>query len=97
MNSVYGIDIQESDDPYISTAEACLQGLAEAGVAGAFLVDLLPFLKHVPSWIPGAGFRKKAAHWKQLNTQLVDKPFDVVKQRIVRNVALRMTELVLIA
>ncbi|TFK66639.1 cytochrome P450 [Pluteus cervinus] len=82
MNSVYGIVIQESNDPYISTAEECLQGLAEAGVAGSFLVDLLPVLKYVPSWVPGAGFQRKATSWKMLNKQLVDKPFNAVKERL---------------
>lgn len=83
MNSVYGIKIKESNDPYISTAEGCLQGLAEAGVAGAFLVDMLPSLKHIPSWMPGAGFQRKAANWRKSNQNLVVKPFNNVKERIV--------------
>ncbi|KAF8655202.1 hypothetical protein AX16_003234 [Volvariella volvacea WC 439] len=87
MNSVYGYEIQESNDPYIITAEKCLQGLAEAGVNGAFLVDLLPVLKYVPSWFPGAGFQRKAANWRELNKDLVDKPFNAVKEKLVEGTA----------
>ncbi|TFK35043.1 cytochrome P450 [Crucibulum laeve] len=82
MRAVYDIDVAESDDLYISTAEAALAGLAIAGNPGAFLVDLIPFLKYVPTWVPGAGFQKLAAHWKRLTSQLVEIPFQVVKGRM---------------
>ena len=49
MKIAYGIAVQESDDPYISTAEEVLSGVAasvaEAGIPGSFLVDLFPVLK----------------------------------------------------
>ena len=61
MKIGYGIAVKESDDPYISIAEVALNGAVEAGVPGAFLVDLVPILKYVPSWFPGAGFQRKAA------------------------------------
>ena len=28
---------------------------------GAFLVDIIPILKYVPEWFPGANFQRKAA------------------------------------
>jgi hypothetical protein len=49
MKIGHGIAIQESNDPYISVAEVVMNGVAEAGIPGAFLVDLLPILKYVPS------------------------------------------------
>ena len=60
MKIGYGIAVKESDDPYISMAEIAFTGASEAAVPGAFLVDLFPILKYVPSWFPGAGFQKKA-------------------------------------
>jgi len=30
-------------------------------ITGAFLVDIIPILKYVPEWFPGAKFQKKAA------------------------------------
>jgi hypothetical protein len=63
MKIGYGIVIQESDDPYVSIAEESLNGLgvALAGIPGAFWVDLIPIMKYVPSWFPGAGFQRKTA------------------------------------
>ena len=49
MKIVYGIAVQESDDPYISLAEDALDRLAQAGTPGAFLVDMIPIPKYVPS------------------------------------------------
>jgi len=83
MKIAYGIDVKESDDPYISIAEDALRGLAEAGVVGAFLVDSFPILKHVPSWFPGANFKRKAARWRKVNAAMAENPFRYVKEQMV--------------
>ena len=84
MKISYGIDVQESDDPYISLAQIILNGLAEAGIPGAFLVDLFPILKYVPSWFPGAGFQRKAVYLSELNKIMIEKPFRHVEEQLVR-------------
>jgi len=83
MDISYGIKVQESDDPYISLAEEALNGVAEAAILGAFWVDLFPVLEYVPSWFPGAGFQKKAAHWREVNEYLTEKPFCYVQEQLV--------------
>ena len=85
MKIGYGIDVQESDDPYISLAEESLHGLNEAAHPGAFWVDLFPILKYVPNWFPGASFQRKAAHWREVNAAMVEKPFHYVKEQLVGN------------
>ena len=84
MKITYGIDVKESGDPYISTAEVTLSGIAEAGVIGAFWVDIFPLLRFVPSWVPGAGFQKKAARWKVALITMTEKPFQYVKEQLVK-------------
>jgi len=83
MTVAYGITIKNSDDPYISTAEIAVNGFAEAGIPGSFLVDYLPFLKYIPSWMPGAGFKRKAAYWARVNEDMLAKPFSYVKDQLV--------------
>ncbi|KAF9457428.1 cytochrome P450 [Collybia nuda] len=82
MDITYGIKVSGTDDPYISNAEEALQGISQAGIPGQFLVDLLPLLKYVPSWMPGANFKRKAAYWKKVNVDMLDKPFEHVKECI---------------
>jgi hypothetical protein len=83
MSIGYGIDVQESNDPYIAIAEEVFDSLAEAGVPGTFWVDLVPILKYVPSWFPGAGFQKKAAGWRKAINTMAEKPFFHVKEQTV--------------
>ena len=84
MKITYGIDVQASDDPYITLAEDALEGISEAAILGNFWVDLFPILKYVPSWFPGAGFQKKAAHWREGNIALTETPFRYVEEQLVR-------------
>lgn len=41
-------------------------------------------VKFVPAWFPGAGFQKKAQHWRELAHEFIDRPFIVVKNALVR-------------
>jgi hypothetical protein len=83
MDIAYGIKIQESGDSYISIAEEVLDAGNEAAIPGAFWVDFFPILAYVPSWFPGAGFQKKAAHWRSLNKIMIEKPFHYVQEQLV--------------
>ena len=85
MSVAYDISVKESDDPYILNAEEALNGLAEAGIPGAFLVDLIPILKHVPDWFPGAGFKRKAARWRRANAEVAERPFQFVAKQMVKS------------
>ncbi|KAF8874410.1 putative CyP450 monooxygenase [Infundibulicybe gibba] len=87
MKLAYGIPISDSNDPYITIAEECLSSLTIASVPGTFLVDLLPILKYVPAWMPGAGFQKKAAYWKKLNRRMAHDPFHAVKKALNQGTA----------
>ena len=84
MKIVYGIAVHEADDPYISLAEDVFKGFTEAGIPGAFLVDMIPILKYVPSWFPGAGFQKKAARWRDSLNAMSEKPFRHVQEQLVQ-------------
>uniref|UniRef100_A0A8H7Y934 O-methylsterigmatocystin oxidoreductase n=1 Tax=Psilocybe cubensis TaxID=181762 RepID=A0A8H7Y934_PSICU len=85
MGVAYGITVKDSSDPYISNAEKALQGVVEAGIPGAFLVDLIPALLYVPAWFPGAGFKKKAAYWSKINDDVINKPFEYIENELKHN------------
>lgn len=53
-------------------------------VPGAFMVELFPFLKHIPAWLPGGGARKFADQYIQAVEGLRNRPFDEVKHAAVR-------------
>ncbi|KAN0082680.1 Cytochrome P450 [Tylopilus felleus] len=82
MNVIYGIAISPKADRYIEIAEKALEGMAKAAAPGAFLVDVIPWLKYVPAWMPGAGFQKKAANWKKYVLEMRDAPFAAVQKAL---------------
>ncbi|KAK7047633.1 hypothetical protein VNI00_006401 [Paramarasmius palmivorus] len=82
MSVAYGLEIQTHDDPYVALAEDAIVPLFEALVPGTFLVDSIPSLRHVPSWLPGAGFQQKAREGKNLALRMLNEPFDASKKLI---------------
>ncbi|KAI0713249.1 cytochrome P450 [Earliella scabrosa] len=83
MSVAYDIDVKAFDDPYILTAEAAAESISETTNAGSYFVDVLPFLRYVPEWFPGAGFQKDAKRWRVAVERLRDAPYENVKQRML--------------
>ncbi|THU99416.1 cytochrome P450 [Dendrothele bispora CBS 962.96] len=82
MDITYGIRIQDQNDPYISIAKEAVSFLNLAGIAGSFIVDFFPFLRYLPAWAPGTSFKRVGAYAKKVVAQMVDQPFDYVKENI---------------
>ena len=57
----YSINVRPYNDPYIKIAKEAVASIAELLIPGAFPVDIIPILKCVPEWFPGAKFQRKAA------------------------------------
>lgn len=85
MKIAYGIKISGFDDPYVANIQESVIGFNLAGIPGSYLVDLIPALKHVPSWFPGGGFKKTAAYLREVNRKVVELPFNHVAQQMVSN------------
>jgi len=88
----YGLEIQENNDANLEIAEKAMVGLMAAVAPGAFLVDSIPLLKYVPSWMPGAGFKRKAEEWNSWAKNMMEIPFMAAQSAIVscRNCAMKL-------
>ncbi|GJE84147.1 cytochrome P450 [Phanerochaete sordida] len=78
----YGIDAQSENDHYLQIIEQAVHSLNEVAKPGAYLVDFLPILKYLPTWMPGTQFKRDAATWRPQVDLMFDEPFDVVKQSL---------------
>ncbi|KAF7331139.1 hypothetical protein MSAN_02443500 [Mycena sanguinolenta] len=87
MNITYGIDIHGADDKYIRIAKEAVESISIASMPGTFLVDSIPALKYVPTWIPGAEFKRKAIEWKKIGQDLLQLPFIETKKNIATGTA----------
>lgn len=77
----YGIDVEDEENETIRVIDDALEGAAQAIVPGKFLVDFFPPLQYVPAWVPGAGFQKSFARWRDASARLKNAPF------VQRNIA----------
>ncbi|KZP06779.1 cytochrome P450 [Athelia psychrophila] len=87
MDATYGIDVKSKDDKYITAPEESIKGLVKALTPGTFLAEGFPILKHIPSWVPGAGFQKFALKEKAIATRVFDDPFAALKKDIAEEAA----------
>lgn len=83
MDVVYGITVTELDDPYVSLAQKATIIFSNIVVPGQYLVELLPFLKHVPSWFPGAGFKRQARQWSKTISAARNTAYDATLDAFV--------------
>ena len=83
MSITYGLPVRPKGDPWVRMVEESFTITDGIGPPGKYLVDILPFLKYVPSWMPGAQFKRDAKHWNALLKESVDKPFEAANQAMV--------------
>ncbi|KAI0657956.1 cytochrome P450 [Cubamyces menziesii] len=76
MRLVYGIKSTDRNDQLFEMANTIVHVGAAMSTPGAFLVDTIPSLKYVPSWLPGAGFSRKAAIWATQTQSYRDQLFE---------------------
>ena len=79
----YSIKVQPYDDPYIKIAEEAMGTVSELLIPGAFLVDIIPILKYVPKWFPGARFQSKAAVMRKHAEIMRNTTFEATEELIV--------------
>jgi len=84
---MYGKKNLSMDHEYVIAAQTAIEGLSEIMVPGAFLIEYFPFLRHVPSWVPGANAQKVVEHYKPYVTATREKPFAEVQADIRSGIA----------
>ncbi|KAI0642043.1 cytochrome P450 [Trametes meyenii] len=67
LQITYGRQVSSTDDHLFQLAEKAIYSANGAGTAGSVIVDFVPVLKHLPTWFPGAGFKRRGLearkHW----------------------------------
>ncbi|KAK0501164.1 cytochrome P450 [Armillaria luteobubalina] len=77
----HGYAIQEENDPLVKLAEETLDQFSLSTAPG-LLVNLIPILRHIPEWFPGAGFKQTAREWASTLNEFVERPHDYVKREM---------------
>ena len=83
MSIMYGHDLEWLDDPFIVAAEESAIMALKLLQPGYTLINVLPFLQHIPPWFPGAVAQRMAKETKKLADMLRLSPMETVKKQLV--------------
>ncbi|KAF8686461.1 cytochrome P450 [Rhizoctonia solani] len=84
---VYGYEVTSANDPLVRIVEAAAEHFSECAVAGNFLVNTMPWLRHIPDWFPGTEWKQTVKEWRKDRDDMIDTPFNWTKQQIASGVA----------
>ncbi|KAM0820134.1 putative Cytochrome P450 [Seiridium cardinale] len=83
LKITYGYTTEPHEDDYlVNTADDALAQFSLATSPGAWIVDVMPFLKHIPGWVPGTEFKRTAARWKDTIMRTAGQPYNFVMKQL---------------
>lgn len=75
MSITYGIPVRRTNDPQVILSDDVFTTMSGAAAPGKYLVNVLPILKYVPEWVPGATFQKVARGIRERADQAKEEPY----------------------
>ncbi|KAI9441780.1 cytochrome P450 [Lactarius indigo] len=78
MSLVYGYDLKENDKVIVAPVQLSYI-LGRLVLPGAALVNYLPFLRHIPSWVPWLSYEPLARLGRELGQTTMNEPIYFVK------------------
>ncbi|KAF9444004.1 cytochrome P450 [Macrolepiota fuliginosa MF-IS2] len=76
----YGLPTKRHKDPLVLFAEDVFTRVVAASTPGNFLVNIFPVLKHIPEWMPGAGFKREARDLRKEVHRFMVEPFQAAQK-----------------
>ncbi|KAF5586798.1 oxidoreductase [Fusarium subglutinans] len=66
----------------VTMANLVMEEFSQATAPGAWMVDFISWLRYIPEWMPGAGFKKTAKLFRQHLLQNVQDPYQYVRDQM---------------
>ncbi|TCD64727.1 hypothetical protein EIP91_003683 [Steccherinum ochraceum] len=82
LQMAYGFKAQEGTDPFIEKVDEAMAQFSDLLKLGTFMVDFLPWLRYLPDWLPGMGWKKTLQHYYQTTQEMKTVPFDTVERQL---------------
>lgn len=79
MSLTYGYNLKGNDDRMIAAPVQSTEMLSQLILPGAVLVNHLPFLQRIPSWVPWFNYESLARKGRELSSRMANEPFNFVK------------------
>ncbi|KAJ7202634.1 cytochrome P450 [Mycena pura] len=75
LRVTYGYQTASEGDKFVALAEEVLAAFSIASQPGVWLVDIIPWLRHLPSWFPGTEFKRTAALANKDSPEMIQPNF----------------------
>ncbi|KAF8169134.1 cytochrome P450 [Mycena galopus ATCC 62051] len=87
MMLTYGHEVKTIHDPFIAIVEKGADTIKAVGVIGVHIVDLLPWLRFIPDWCPGASIKSLPPGTREDLQAFLHTPFNQVKRQMADGTA----------
>ncbi|ETW79487.1 cytochrome P450 monooxygenase 110 [Heterobasidion irregulare TC 32-1] len=79
--------VGDEDDRMVRLVDEAVEPFSKTTASNAFLVDVFSILRHVPEWFPGASWKKKVPKYRKTLQDMLNLPYDWVKQQAATGAA----------
>ncbi|TFY56485.1 hypothetical protein EVJ58_g7613 [Rhodofomes roseus] len=87
LEVAYGRTIAAHDSDFVQLASETIIKLTEAGSPSASLVDFVPILRYMPTWLPGSAWKRRALDIRQLMQDVMCIPYEKTKRAMAAGTA----------
>ncbi|KAH9058247.1 cytochrome P450 [Lactarius vividus] len=87
MRLTYGYDLKENDD-MLAPPKRVVEIMTQFTLPGAALVNHLPFLRRLPSWVPWFKYEPLAGECRELGRRMKNEPMDFVRNSMREGTAI---------
>ncbi|KAJ7075369.1 cytochrome P450 [Mycena belliarum] len=88
LSLTYGITPTNFEHPFIKVTGEVNEIFADVA-RGSYLVDILPFLRHLPTWLPGTKFHEIGARGRRLARDVVLGPYNEIQAQVAKGTAVQ--------
>ena len=85
LKIAYGYETKTGHDDLVELVDEAMDQFTYLSKPGLFLVDFIPWLKYVPEWFPGTGFKQTAKYYRETLKKMINVPFNMVQGQLVRS------------
>ncbi|CAE7098251.1 unnamed protein product [Rhizoctonia solani] len=86
FRATYGYTPQEKSDPFLKAAQETIDRGSEAVMVTNFFVNIIPALKFVPEWFPGAGWKRIIREWKKQKEYAQTAPYQWTQSQVSQGI-----------
>ncbi|KAK2460238.1 hypothetical protein APHAL10511_007627 [Amanita phalloides] len=87
----YEVAVGDMNDHYVALAERVMAAASELTHPGGTLINAIPILRFIPTWVPGASTQRRAAEVKEMFWTFRDRSFELVMRNLLAGTAKEST------